>query len=128
MATVLNTYLAQISTEPISYRRKNSGILYVKACDFTFETGDKIYFTVKTAPDNDSSDTSAIISKDWTNGTDASVDSDGYLELNLTESDTDKDYGQYIYDIKFVRTGTATVARTLIFGEFNLLYVTTLRS
>lgn len=126
MATVLNTYLAQISTEPISYRRKNSGILYVKACDFAFETGDKVYFTVKAAPDNDSSDTSAIISKDWTNGTDASVDSDGYLELNLTESDTDKDYGQYYYDIKFVRTGT--VARTLIFGEFNLLYVTTLRS
>ena len=84
-----------------------------------------LYFTVKTQPDNDQTDAGALISTSWTVGTDAEYDSDGYLNLALTETDTDIDFGDYVYDIKLVNS---EVAETLVFGDLKILPVATLRS
>lgn len=111
--------------QPLAIPQKNTQTLYVKSDDYTFVTGDTLYFTVKPKPDNDNTDASALISKYWTVGTDASYDDDGYLNLNLSENETDIDFGDYVYDIKLVN---ASVAETLVFGELKILPVSTLRA
>ena len=111
--------------QPLVIPQKNTQTLYIKSDDYTFQTGDDLYFTVKTKPDNDQTDADALITKKWTVGTDASYDDDGYLNLTLTESETDIDFGDYVYDIKLVNSD---VAETLIFGELKILPVATLRS
>lgn len=111
--------------QPLVIPQKNSQILYIRSDDYTFETGDVLYFTVKPKPDNDTSDNDALIKKSWTVGTDASYDSEGYLDLALSETDTNIDFGDYVYDIKLVNDA---VAETLIFGELKILPVATLRS
>ena len=111
--------------QPLVIPQKNTQTLYIKSDDYTFQTGDDLYFTVKTKPDNDQTDADALITKKWTVGTDASYDDDGYLNLALTESETDIDFGDYVYDIKLVNSD---VAETLIFGELKILPVATLRS
>ena len=111
--------------QPLIIPRKNSQILYIKSSDYTFQSGDHIYFTVKTEPDSSASDTSALIKKDWTVGTNASYDTDGYLNLALAEADTNIEVGDYYYDIKLV---SGSVAETLAFGELKILPVTTLRA
>lgn len=111
--------------QPLCIPQKNTQTLYIKSEDYTFTTGDTLYFTVKTKPDNDQTDTDALISKSWTVGTDAEYDSDGYLNLNLAETDTDIDFGDYVYDIKLVN---GEVAETLVFGELKILPVSTLRA
>ena len=111
--------------QPLAIPQKNTQTLYIKSDDYTFTTGDVLYFTAKTKPDNDQSDTDALISKSWTVGTDAYYGNDGYLELNLAETDTDIDFGDYVYDIKLVNSD---VAETLVFGELKILPVATLRS
>lgn len=111
--------------QPLAIPQKNTQTLYIKSDDYTFSTGDELYFTVKTKPDNDQTDTDALVTKSWTVGTDAEYDSDGYLNLNLAETDTDIDFGDYVYDIKLVNSD---VAETLIFGELKILPVATLRS
>ena len=111
--------------QPLVIPQKNTQTLYIKSDDYTFQTGDEIYFTVKAKPDNDQTDADALITKNWTVGTDAEYDNDGYLNLNLTENETDIDFGDYVYDIKLVNS---SVAETLIFGELKILPVATLRS
>lgn len=111
--------------QPLVIPQKNTQTLYIKSDSYTFQDGDEIYFTVKTKPDNDQTDTDALITKNWTVGTDAEYDDDGYLNLNLTENETDIDFGDYVYDIKLVNS---SVAETLIFGELKILPVATLRS
>lgn len=110
--------------QPLVIPQKNTQILYIKSNDYTFEDGDAIYFTVKVKPDNDQTDSDALVAVNWVVGTDAEYDSDGYLNLNLTESDTDIDFGDYVYDIKLVN---ATVKETLVFGPLKILPVSTLR-
>ena len=110
--------------QPLVIPQKNTQILYIKSDDYTFADGDTLYFTVKTKPDNDNTDDTALVAKYWTVGTDALYDDDGYLELNLDESDTDIDFGDYVYDIKLVN---ATVGEKLVFGELKILPVATLR-
>ena len=111
--------------QPLAIPQKNTQTLYLKSDDYTFEDGDTIYFTVKSKPDNDATDNDALIKKSWTVGTDALYDDDGYLNLNLAETDTNIVPGEYIYDIKLV---TTDIAETLIFGNFLILPVATLRS
>lgn len=111
--------------QPLVIPQKNTQTLYIKSDDYTFQTGDTLYFTVKAKPDNDQTDADALISKSWTVGTDAEYDSDGYLNLALAETDTDINFGDYVYDIKLVNSD---VAETLIFGELKILPVATLRS
>jgi len=111
--------------QPLVIPQKNTQTLYIKSDDYTFQDGDQLYFTVKTKPDNDQTDADALITKNWTVGTDAEYDDEGYLNLNLTESETDIDFGDYVYDIKLVN---ASVAETLIFGDLKILPVATLRS
>ena len=111
--------------QPLVIPQKNTQILYIKSEDYTFQTGDTLYFTVKTQPDNDQTDSEALISTSWTVGTDAEYDSDGYLNLALTENETDIDFGDYVYDIKLVNSD---VAETLVFGDLKILPVATLRS
>ena len=65
--------------QPLVIPQKNTQTLYIKSDDYTFQTGDTLYFTVKAKPDNDQTDADALISKSWTVGTDAEYDSDGYL-------------------------------------------------
>lgn len=111
--------------QPLVIPQKNTQILYIKSEDYTFQTGDTLYFTVKAQPDNDNTDSEALISTSWTVGTDAEYDSDGYLNLALTENETDIDFGDYVYDIKLVNSD---VAETLVFGDLKILPVATLRS
>lgn len=111
--------------QPLVIPQKNTQTLYIKSEDYTFQTGDTLYFTVKAQPDNDQTDSEALISTSWTVGTDAEYDSDGYLNLNLTENETDIDFGDYVYDIKLVNSD---VAETLVFGDLKILPVATLRS
>lgn len=111
--------------QPLVIPQKNSQILYIKSEDYTFQTSDQLYFTVKPKPDNDQTDSSALISKSWTVGTDASYDSEGYLNLALAKTDTDIDFGDYVYDIKLVN---ANIAETLVYGDLKILPVATLRS
>lgn len=111
--------------QPLVIPQKNTQTLYIKSDDYTFQDGDEIYFTVKSKPDNDQTDADALITKNWTVGADAEYDDEGYLNLNLTENETDIDFGDYVYDIKLVN---ASVAETLIFGDLKILPVATLRS
>lgn len=111
--------------QPLVIPQKNTQILYIKSEDYTFQTGDTLYFTVKAQPDNDQTDSDALISTSWTVGTDAGYDDEGYLNLALTENETDIDFGDYVYDIKLVNSD---VAETLVFGDLKILPVATLRS
>lgn len=111
--------------QPLAIPQKNTQTLYIKSDDYTFADGDTLYFTAKNQPDNDNTDSDALIAKSWTVGTDAFYDDDGYLNLNLSETDTDIDSGDYVYDIKLV---TTDVAETLVFGGLSILPVATLRS
>lgn len=111
--------------QPLVIPQKNTQTLYIKSDDYTFKDGDTLYFTVKAKPDNDTTDDAALIKVYWAYGNDALYDDDGYLELNLSENDTNIDFGNYVYDIKLVN---ATVAETLVFGELKILPVATLRS
>lgn len=110
--------------QPLIIPQKNTQILYVKSDDYTFTTGDVLYFTVKLAPDNDQTDASALVKKSWTVGTDAEYDEEGYLNLALDEDDTDMDFGEYYYDIKLVNSDNK---ETLVFGKLNIVPVCTLR-
>lgn len=117
-----DTYIQGL--QPLVIPQKNTQTIQIES-DYTFQTGDKLYMTIKSKPDNDQTDGDALMTKDWTVGTDAEYDNEGYLALNLAETDTDIDFGDYVYDIKLV---TESVAETLIFGELKILPVATLRS
>ena len=110
--------------QPLLIPQKNTNILQVKSDQYTFQPGDHIYFTVKTEPDNDQTDADALAKVDWIVGTDADYDNEGYLALPLSETDTDIDFGTYIYDIKLVNDEVKT---TIVVGQVQILPVATLR-
>lgn len=107
--------------------RKNTFTILLDVCDYTFSDGDKVYFTVKTKPDNDTTDDDALIKTDWTYGTDCSLNSNGQLELTLTATQTDIAFGDYFYDLKLVSNADNTPEETLVTGTFSCLDVATLR-
>jgi len=110
----------------LNFYRKNTSTIILDVCDYQFNDGDAIYFTVKATPDNDQSDSDALIKTSWTVGTDVEVQEDGTLQLNLTAAQTDIEFGQYFYDLKLVESGD-TAENTLITGNINILKVATLR-
>jgi len=110
--------------QPLLIPRKNTTTLQIKSDDYTFKDGDHLYFTVKTRPDDDITDGDALIEKDWIVGTSVDYNDDGYLELPLSETDTNIDFGDYFYDIKLV---SGLVKTTLVVGELKILPVATLR-
>lgn len=111
--------------QPLKIFCKNTFIIMVKSTDYQFKDGDKLFFTVKPEPifEKPSTDDTAVINKTWTVGTDASVDENGYLELELTPDDTDVAFGCYYYDIKLVN---ADVSQTIVMSKLKILPVTTL--
>ena len=111
--------------QPLLIPQKNTNIIQIKADQYTFQPGDHIYFTIKTTPDNDQTDSDALAKVDWVVGTDADYDNEGYLALALSESDTNIDFGDYFYDIKLVND---EVKCTLVVGQVKILPVATLRA
>lgn len=110
---------------PLNFYRKNTCTILLDLCDYEFNTGDTIYFTVKTAPDSDQSDNDALIKTNWTYGTDVVPDDNGTLELVVSATDTNIDYGTYFYDLKMVSAdGNET---TLLTGDITIMDVATLR-
>lgn len=112
---------------PLKFYRKNTCTIILDVCDFTFHDGDTIYFTVKTAPDSDATDSSALIKTNWVYGTDVTPDADGTLQLILTATETDIDYGDYFYDLKIVTAENPSAESTLVTGDFTIMDVATLR-
>ena len=110
--------------QPLLIPQKNTNIIQIKTEQYTFQPGDHLYFTVKTVPDNDQTDSDALATVDWVVGTDADYDQEGYLALPLSEDDTDIDFGDYFYDIKLVNDEVKT---TIIVGQLKILPVATLR-
>lgn len=109
--------------QPLCIPQKNTQTLQIDS-DYTFTTGDTLYFTVKRQPDNDQTDGDALVTVQWAFGTDCDYDNEGCLALPLAETDTDIDFGDYVYDIKLVNSGVKT---TIIYGPLRILPVTTLR-
>lgn len=109
--------------QPLCIPQKNTQTLQIDS-DYTFKTGDTLYFTVKTKPDNDQTDGDALVEVQWAFGTDCDYDNEGCLALPLAETDTDIDFGDYVYDIKLVNSSVKT---TIIYGPLRILPVTTLR-
>lgn len=110
--------------QPLCIPQKNTQTLQIDS-DYTFKTGDTLYFTVKNKPDNDYTDGDALVEVNWAFGTDCNYDNEGCLALPLSESDTSIDFGEYVYDIKLVN---ADVKTTIIYGPLQILPVTTLRA
>lgn len=110
----------------LNFYRKNTSVISISVCDYQFNTGDTIYFTVKTAPDSSQNDSTALIKADWTIGTDANINDDGTIDLKLSADATDIAYGQYFYDLKLVSVDD-TAENTLVTGNLNILDVATLR-
>jgi hypothetical protein len=85
-------------------------------------TGATVYFTVKSAPDDDATDTTAVIKKDVTSHIDAL---NGQTVISLTATDTNIAAGKYGYDIKLK---TAAGAQTTVDkGDFTIKPVYTNR-
>lgn len=110
----------------LRYYRKNTATIVLQVCDYQFNDGDTIYFTVKNAPDSDQTDNDALIKSDWTVGTDVNLTEQGTLELGLTATETDIDYGTYFYDLKIVSAENGAES-TLITGALQIMDVATLR-
>ena len=111
---------------PLKFHRKNTCTIILDMCDYNWDNGDTIYFTVKTKADSDQTDSDALITANWVYGTDVTANEDGYLELILTPAETNIDYGTYFYDLKLVEASTGT-EETLTTGDIEILDVATLR-
>lgn len=109
--------------QPLCIPQKNTQTLQIDS-DYTFKDGDTLYFTVKAKPDNDQTDGDALVKVQWAFGTGCDYDNEGCLALNLSETDTDIDFGEYVYDIKLVNSDVKT---TIIYGPLRILPVSTLR-
>ena len=85
-------------------------------------TGATVYFTAKTAFDNSTDDSTAVISKDVTSHTDPT---NGVTVISLAASDTNVAAGEYVYDIKLKKaTGVQTTVKV---GELVILPAVTNR-
>ena len=112
----------------LKFYRKNTSTILLDICDYEFNDGDVIYFTVKPKPDNDTQDEKAVIKAEFIYGESATINSDGHLELILTADQTDIDFGDYFYDIKVVSSEQSPSAEnTLVTGKFTIMEVSTLR-
>lgn len=112
---------------PLKFYRKNTCTILLDVCDYQFNNGDTIYFTVKVKPDSDATDNDALIKANWVYGTDVEPDENGTLQLILPASDTDIAYGDYFYDLKLVTAEDPSSESTLITGDFTIMDVATLR-
>lgn len=113
---------------PLKFYRKNTCTIFLDVCDYQFNDGDTIYFTVKVKPDSDSTDEDALIKTDWVYGTDVEPDPEtGSLPLVLTAEETDIAYGDYFYDLKIVTADDPSTETTLVTGDFTIMDVATLR-
>lgn len=112
--------------QPLFIPQKNTYNIQIES-DYTYEDGDKFYFTIKTVPDNDYTDNDALLAKDWIYGTTCELDNEGYLSLPLTETDTSIDFGEYYYDIKMLNADDTTGV-TIAFGKVIIAPVNTLRA
>lgn len=111
---------------PLKFHRKNTCSILLDVCDYQFNDGDTIYFTVKNRPDSDPTDSDALIKAQWVYGTDVTPDPEnGALNLVLTATETDIAYGDYFYDLKVVSTGGSE--STLVTGDITIMDVATLR-
>ena len=111
---------------PLKFHRKNTCTIILDMCDYNWSNGDTIYFTVKLKADSDQTDSDALIATQWVYGTDVEVNDEGSLELHLTPTETDIDYGTYFYDLKLVEASTG-VEETLTTGDIQIMDVATLR-
>ena len=111
----------------LKFYRKNTSVIILDVCDYQFNSGDTLYFTVKIKPDNDQDDSSALIKTSWTVGTDVDVTEDNKLELTLSATQTDIDFGDYFYDIKLVSVQEPEAESTLVTGNISVMDVATLR-
>lgn len=112
---------------PLKFYRKNTCTILLDVCDYQFHDGDTIYFTVKTHPDSDTTDEDALIKANWVYGTDVEPDENGTLQLILTATETNIDYGDYFYDLKLVTAEDPSSESTLVTGDFTIMDVATLR-
>lgn len=118
-------------TNALQIRAKNSVAIRLRIKGMEYAEGDKFYLTIKQEPDNDSTDSEAVLAKDWTYGEDAELDSKGWLVLKLDKTETDIPFTgiadqPYFYDIKIVTTYGAS--DTLVFGQCVVLPSITLRA
>jgi len=79
-------------------------------------TGYTVIFTVKETPDTDQTDAKAIIKKVVTTGTDFNI---GIARIVLTKDDTEVDDGTYVYNVRILAPGSASVLDTAN-GKFNV--------
>ena len=110
---------------PMAFYRRNTEIIKIKLCQYTLSDGDTLHFTVKPKPDNDTTDSAAVIDKTWTYGTDCYNDDEGFTILKLTADETNIDFGVYFYDIKIVTVG-ADAEQTLLTGPLTVMEAATL--
>ena len=108
---------------PLMFPRKTTAVIQIES-NYTFKTGDTLYFTVKVKPDDDQTDADALVAKTWVFGTDCNYDNEGCLALPLDETDTNLDAGNYTYDIKLVNSDVKDI---IVFGPLVILPVDTLR-
>ena len=112
---------------PLKFYRKNTCTIILDVCDYQFNDGDTIYFTVKVKPDSDQDDSDALIKANWIYGTDVVPDEDGSLQLILSATQTNIPYGDYFYDLKIVTNEDPSSESTLVTGDFTVMDVATLR-
>lgn len=79
-------------------------------------TGSTLFFTMKTAPDNDTTDTSALTKATVTTHTDPA---NGKSVIPLSPSDTNVTPGSYVYDIQL--KDSAGNISTLLSGKAKVL-------
>ena len=84
---------------------------------------DVIYFTAKTKYDDDSTDTSAVISKTMDAGD--ILDPSGEITFKLTSAEMNIEPGKYVYDIVLRQADYDRV--TLLDGKITIKPATTLR-
>ena len=112
---------------PLKFYRKNTCTIILDVCDYQFNDGDTIYFTVKVKSDSDQDDSDALIKANWIYGTDVVPDEDGSLQLILSATQTNIPYGDYFYDLKIVTNEDPSSESTLVTGDFTVMDVATLR-
>lgn len=85
-----------MAANKITFYRENTVTINLTFTDIDL-TGATVYFTVKTAADTNSTDTTAVIKKDVTSHTDPTA---GETQISLLPADTDVTPAKYFYDIK----------------------------